>query len=199
PSHIYSMVGMWKESIVSNQSSLKVSAEFAERTKLDGVLAGVPHAYDFMQYAYLQLGQDAKASEVMGDMAKVTKVVGPISAGQMARAAGPARYYLERQDWKAAAKLQPLGSPFPAAEAVTHFARGLGAARSGTLVQAQADADKLGELRAGLEKARQAYWAQQIEVQILAVQAWIAQANGNRSQALKLMRGAADLEDSTEK
>src|SRR5262249_51524392 len=127
PSHIYSMVGMWKESIVSNQSSLKVSAEFAERTKLDGVLAGVPHAYDFMQYAYLQLGQDAKASEVMGDMAKVTKVVGPISAGQMARAAVPARYYLERQDWKAAAKLQPLGSPFPAAEAVTHFARGLGA------------------------------------------------------------------------
>ncbi len=199
PSHIYSMVGMWKESIVSNIASVKVANEYAERAKLDGVTAGVPHSYDFMQYAYLQLGQDAKASGLVGDAAKITKVIGPVSAGQMARAAVPARYALERQDWKAAAQLQPLGSPFPAADAVTYFARALGAARTGDQARAQADIEKLKELRAGLEKARQGYWAEQVEVQILAAQAWVASAQGNHTGALKLMRGAADLEDSTEK
>ena len=152
-----------------------------------------------MTYAYLQLGQDASAKGLLGETAKITKVLGPVSAGQMARAAVPARYMLERQDWKGAAQLQPLGSPFPAAEAVTHFARALGAARSGDLVPAQADIEKLKELRAGLEKARQSYWAEQVEVQILAAQAWVAQAQGNRAEGLKFMRAAATLEDSTEK
>src|SRR6266571_5279378 len=163
PSHIYSMVGMWKESIASNISSIKVANEYAAKAKLDGVTVGVPHSYDFMQYAYLQLGQDSKAKELICQSAKITKVLGPVSAGQMARAAVPARYTLERQDWKGAAQLQPLGSPFPAAEAVTHFARALGAARSGELAAAQVDIEKLKELRAGLEKARQSYWAEQVE------------------------------------
>ncbi len=158
PSHIYSMVGMWKESIASNISSIKVANEYAAKAKLDGVTVGVPHSYDFMQYAYLQLGQDAKAKELIAETAKVTKVLGPVSAGQMARAAVPARYTLERQDWKGAAQLQPLGSPFPAAEAVTHFARALGAARSGELAAAQADIEKLKELRAGLERRSTWRW-----------------------------------------
>jgi tetratricopeptide (TPR) repeat protein len=199
PSHIYSMVGMWNESIASNLSSVKVSDEYAAKVNLDGVLAGVPHAYDFMQYAYLQLGQDSKAKALIGDAAKITKVIGPVSAGNMARAAVPARYMLERQDWKGAAQLQPLGTPFPAAEAITHFARAMGAARSGDPAAAQADVEKLKELRAGLEKARQSYWAEQVEVQILAAQAWAAHAQGNRNEALKFMRAAATLEDSTEK
>jgi len=199
PSHIYSMVGMWKESIASNISSVKVATEYGERAKLDGTLVQVPHSYDFMTYAYLQLGQDNKAKGLIGEAAKITKVLGPVSAGQMARAAVPARYALERQDWKGAAQLQPLGTPFPAAEAVTHFARALGAARSGELAAAQADIEKLSELRTGLEKARQSYWAEQVEVQILAAQAWVAHAQGNRAEALKFMRAAATLEDSTEK
>src|SRR5712691_1736177 len=143
PSHIYSMVGMWKESIASNISSVKVATEYGEKAKLDGTLVGVPHSYDFMTYAYLQLGQDNKAKGLIGEAAKITKVLGPVSAGQMARAAVPARYALERQDWKGAAQLQPLGTPFPAAEAVTHFARALGAARGGDVAAAQADIDKL--------------------------------------------------------
>ena len=107
------------------------------------MLAGVPHALDFMQYAYLQLGQDAKAKALIDESAGIKKVIGPISAGNTARAAVPARYMLERQDWKGAAQLQPLGTPFPAAEAITHFARAMGAARSGDTAAAQADIEKL--------------------------------------------------------
>ena len=199
PSHIYSMVGMWKESIASNLSSIKVSNEYAAQAKLDGVLAGVPHSYDFMQYAYLQLGQDAKAKALIDESAVVKKVIGPISAGNTARAAVPARYYLERQDWKGAAQLQVLGTPFPPAEAITHFARAMGAARSGDAPAALADIEKLKEIRTGLEKARQSYWAEQVEVQILGAQAWVMQAQGDKAEALKLMRAAADLEDGSEK
>lgn len=81
-----------------------VSRQYATDAKLDGVLVGVPHANDFMQYAHLQLGQDAKARELIEDTAQIKKVIGPIHASQMGRAAVPARYYLERQDWKGAAQ-----------------------------------------------------------------------------------------------
>jgi tetratricopeptide (TPR) repeat protein len=199
PSHIYSMVGMWKESIRSNLSSVKVANEYAAKSKLDATLAGVPHSYDFMQYAYLQVGQDAKAKALIEESAAVKKVIGPVSAGQMARAAVPARYMLERQDWQGAAQLQPLGTPFPAAEAVTHFARAMGAARSGNFSAAQADIEKLKELRSGLERTKQSYWAEQVEVQTLGAQAWIMHGQGNKEGALKFMRAAADLEDGSEK
>src|SRR5207253_4184981 len=118
--------------------------------------------------------------ELIGENAKISKVLGPVSAGNTARAAVPARYALERQDWKGAAQLQPLGTPFPAAEAITHFARALGAARSGDPAAAQADIDKLKMLREGLEKANQSYWAEQVEVQILGAQAWTAQAQDDK-------------------
>jgi tetratricopeptide (TPR) repeat protein len=199
PSHIYTMLGMWQESIDSNLSSVKVANEYAIASKLDGTLAGVLHSYDFMEYAYLQLGQDAKAQALIEESAVVKKIIGTVSVGQMARAAVPARYMLERQDWQGAAQLQPLGMPFPAAEAVTHFARAMGAARSGNFAAAQADIDKLKALRAGLEQANQPYWAEQVEVQILCAQAWIMQGQGNKNEALKFMREAADLEDSSEK
>jgi tetratricopeptide (TPR) repeat protein len=199
PSHIYSMVGKWDESVASNVRSVKVATAYQEANKMDGVLSAIPHSYDFMQYAYLQMGQDAKARALMGDSAKITKLIGVISAGNTARAAVPARYMLERQDWKGAAQLQPLGSPFPPAEAITHFARAMGAARSGDLPAAEADIKRLTELRAGLEKSSQTYWAEQVEIQILAARAWVAQGQGKPEEAFKLMAAAADLEDSSEK
>jgi tetratricopeptide (TPR) repeat protein len=199
PSHIYSMVGMWEQSIVSNQRAIAVSNDYAARTKLDGVLIGVPHGYDFMAYAYLQLGQDAKAKALLEPTAAITKMIGPRIAGATAQNAVPARYALERQDWQAAAQLKPVGTGMPAAEAITHFARALGAARSGAAAAAQTDIDTLKDLRGQLEKANQGYWAGQVEIQVLAAQAWVEQATGNREQALKLMRAAADLEDASEK
>jgi len=199
PSHIYSMVGMWKESIEANLKSNEESLRYSTEAKLDGVLIGVPHAYDFMAYAHLQLGQDTKAKALMEQSAKLTKLIGPVSAGQMGRAAIPARYYLERQDWKGAAQLQPLGTPFPAAEAIIHYTRAMGASRDGNSAAASPDIAKLKELRASLEKAKQPYWAEQIEIQILSASAWQARAEGRSAEALKLMRGAADLEDASEK
>ena len=199
PSHIYSMVGMWPESIAANIKSNQVAREYATQAKLDGVLIGVPHGLDFMQYAYLQLGQDAKAKALVDESAEIKKMIGPVSVGSTARAAVPARFMLERQDWKGAAQLQPLGTPFPAAEAITHFARAMGAARSGDVAAAQADIEKLKQLREGLLKANQGYWAEQIEVQVLGAQAWTALAQGNKDEALKFMRAAADLEDGSEK
>src|SRR5215813_10772850 len=199
PAHIYSMVGMWDASIASNLASVAVAKEYAEKSKLDGVLAGVPHAYDFMEYAYLQLGQDAKAKALIEENAAVQKVVGVQLAGRMGQAAVPARYMLERQDWRGATQLQPLGFAIPPAEAIIHFARAMGAARSGDLAAAQPDVAKMIEIRAGLERANQSYWAGQVEIQILAAQAWIAQAQGKPEEALKFMRAAADLEDGSEK
>jgi tetratricopeptide (TPR) repeat protein len=199
PSHIYSMVGMWEESVVSNWRSVAVANEYVAQAKLDGTLGGVPHAYDFMAYAYLQMGQDTKARGLIQDAMSIKKVIGVPLAGATARAAVPARYMLERQDWAGAAQLQPLATGFPMAEAITHFARAMGAARSGDLTAAQANIEKLKEQRATLEKADQGYWAGQVEVQILGAQAWLAQGQGNKAEALKFMREAADLEDASEK
>jgi len=199
PSHIYSMVGMWEESVVSNWRSVAVANDYMAKAKLDGTLGGVPHAYDFMAYAYLQLGQDLKARGLIQDTMSIKKVIGVPLAGATARAAVPARYMLERQDWQGAAQLQPLGTGYPMAEAITHFARAMGAARSGDTAAAQADIEKLKEQRAALEKAGQGYWAGQVEIQILGAEAWTAQGQGNKSDALKFMRAAADLEDASEK
>jgi tetratricopeptide (TPR) repeat protein len=199
PSHIYSMVGMWEESVVSNWRSVVVANDYVAKAKLDGTLGGVPHAYDFMAYAYLQMGQDLKARGLIQDTMAIKKVIGVPLAGATARAAVPARYMLERQDWQGAAQLQPLGTGYPMAEAITYFARAMGNARGGDAAAAQADIDKLKEQRAALEKAGQGYWAGQVEIQILGAQAWTAQGQGNKSDALKFMRAAADLEDASEK
>src|SRR5438309_5757710 len=129
----------------------------------------------------------------------IKKVIGVPLAGATARAAVPARYMLERQDWPGAAQLQPLGTGYPMAEAITYFTRAMGAARSGDTTAAQADLEKLKEQRATLEKAGQGYWAGQVEIQILGAQAWTAEGQGNKSDALKFMRAAADLEDASEK
>jgi tetratricopeptide (TPR) repeat protein len=185
--------------VMSNWRSVSVATAYSTKAKLDGTLGGVPHAYDFMAYAYLQLGQDMKARGLIQDSMSIKKVIGVPLAGATARAAVPARYMLERQDWQGAAQLQPLGTGYPMAEAITYFARAMGGARSGDAAAAQADIEKLKEQRAALEKAGQGYWAGQVEIQILAAQGWTAQGQGNKSDALKFMRAAADLEDASEK
>src|SRR5262245_1347762 len=200
PSHIYSMVGMWEESITANQRTIVASNEYAAKNNLDGIYPALPHSWDFMQYAYLQLGQDAKAKALMEETGAVKKVFAPRYPTECGAAATQARYFLERQDWKGATTLQVLDIvKAPQARAVTHFARAIGAARSGDVAAAQTDIDTLKDLRAQLEKANQAYWGGQVEIQVLAAQAWAAEAQGNRDEALRLMRAAADLEDASEK
>src|SRR3989449_1458996 len=198
PSHIYSMVGMWDASIASNLKAVAISKEYVTRNNMDGTLAGVPHAYDFMAYAHLQLGQDAKAKALIDESAGIGKIIGPRIVA-MARSAVPARYVLERQDWQGAAQLQPISGAMSAGDAITYFARALGAARTGDLAAAQTDIDKIKAQRVALQEIKQSYWAEQVEIQILAAQAWVAQGQGYREEALKFMRAAADLEDASEK
>jgi len=200
PSHIYSMVGMWEASIAANTRTVAAGNAYAAKNNLDGIYGVIPHSWDFMQYAYLQLGQDSKAKALMDEVAAVKKIYASRYVTECGAAAVAARYMLERQDWKGAATLQVVDIvKAPQAQAITHFARAMGAARSDDLVAAQADIDKLKELRASLEKANQPYWAGQVEVQILAAQAWVAQAQVSKEDALKFIRAAADLEDATEK
>jgi tetratricopeptide (TPR) repeat protein len=111
----------------------------------------------------------------------------------------PARYAIERRDWKLATSLEPHPTKFSFPEAMTHYARGLGFAHLGSIDAAQNESDRLQELRDALWSNKDTYWANQVEVQRISVDAWIAAAQGNREEAMKRMRSAADLEDSMEK
>ena len=199
PAHIYSMVGLWAQSVESNTKSRVLAQEQAARTWPGASHPSEPHHLDFIQYALLQMGQEQRAKQVVEENREIKKLGFDFFASYTALAAVPARYALERQAWKEAAALEPRGSQFPQAEAITHFARAMGAARSGDLDAADREVSKLKELRATLEKANQSYWAEQVEIQILAASAWIAHAKGLKDEALKFMRAAADLEDNSEK
>jgi tetratricopeptide (TPR) repeat protein len=192
PSHIFTRVGYWQESINSNVVSERVAKE-------SGDFVGQLHAMDYLVYAYLQLGQDAKAKAVLDDMAKVTGFAETYLPGPYALAASPARYAIERDDWKTAAALQVRPGPPAQVQAITHFARALGAARSGNPDAAKPDIARLGELRDKLREAKDGYWSEQVDIQQKIASAWVLYAEGKYDDALKAMSAAADAEDKTEK
>ncbi|SHK40821.1 hypothetical protein SAMN05444159_3184 [Bradyrhizobium lablabi] len=199
PSHTYSMLGLWTQSVASNTKSRAVAQGQAAKLWPGATHPGEPHHLDFMEYALLQMGQEGPAKQLRDDSNAIKKLGFEYFPSYTALAAVPARFALERQAWKEAAALEPRGSQFPQAEAITYFARAAGSARSGDLAGADREVNKLKELRAALEKANQSYWAEQVEVQILAASAWIAHAKGEEKEALKFMRAAADVEDNSEK
>lgn len=200
PSHTFSMLGMWRESIAANVKTVAAGKDYAARHNLDGIYPVDPHAYDFMQYAYLQLGEDREAKELMEEVGAIKKIFSPRLTTDTALAAVPARYMLERQDWRGAASLAvPALVTAPPAKAITHFARAIGAARAGDFAAAQMDIDKLKEFSASLAKAGDVYWSGQVDLQILAAQAWLTHGQGGKAEAVKLMRTAADREDHSEK
>ena len=199
PSHTYSMLGMWTESVASNTKSRAIAQAQAARLWPGATHPGEPHHLDFMEYALLQMGQEGQARQLRDDSNAITKLGFEFLGSYTGLAAVPARFALERQAWSEAAALEPRGSKFPQAEAITHFARAMGSARSGDLTAAERDVDNLKVIRASLENASQSYWASQVEIQMLAASAWIAQAKGEKETALKLMRAAAELEDDSEK
>jgi tetratricopeptide (TPR) repeat protein len=199
PAHTYSMLGLWGQSVESNTKSRASAQAQAARLWPGATHPSEPHHVDFMEYALLQLGQEQPAKQLRDDSNAIQKLGIDLLGGYTGLAAIPARFALERQAWKEAAVLEPRGGQFPQAQAITYFARAIGSARSGDLAAAQQGVDKLKELRATLEKANQSYWTEQVEVQILAASAWISHAKGQKDEALKLMRAAADLEDNSEK
>jgi tetratricopeptide (TPR) repeat protein len=188
PAHIYSMTGLWEDSIVANLSAMEIQPDYY-------------HAADFAVYAYLQLSQDAKASALIAK-ATTTPVRGdrPVSMSNFtALAAMPARFALERADWTAAGALPVTPTAYPQADAITRFTRGLGLARTRDLAGARKEIEALETLRRALTASGEAYWADRTGEQILAVQAWIALAEGAKDAAATAMRRAADGEDASVK
>jgi tetratricopeptide (TPR) repeat protein len=191
PSHIFTRVGAWEDSVATNRRS-------AAASKAANEPGGGLHAMDYMVYAYMQLARDREASRVVEEAQRVT-VLGSGQGGPYAFAAIPARFTIERGMWKDAMQLQPRASRFPQTEAMTYFARALGAARNGDPVAAEKDVGELARIVAALKAAKDDYWATEVEVQRLGTAAWTAYAKGSREEALTLMRSAAELEDKSEK
>jgi tetratricopeptide (TPR) repeat protein len=201
PSHTYTILGMWEKSIESNKAALAAAKEYAAQHNPPGTAdASQPHFLDFMEYDYLQLGQDKQAKALVEEDASLNKFSAMRPSVVFGLAAVPARYVLERGAWAEAAQLQPRDSQYAYTQAITYFARAMGAAKTGNTKQAREDIEKLrAAQQADLAKPDQAYWAGQSNILLQAASAWLARADGNDGEALKLMRSAADLEDSSDK
>lgn len=192
PSHIYTRVGYWQESIDSNAASVKAA-------KAEKSVGNYLHAQDYMVYAHLQLGQDKQARVVIDDMVKETDFKATVAAADYALAASPARYTIDRGDWDGASQLTVRPSNLNFAMAISHFARALGAARSGKPEAAKADVQKLAELRDKLRDAKDNYWSGIVDIQRQVAAAWVLYAEGKHDEALNAMSAASDAEDKTEK
>jgi hypothetical protein len=192
PSHIFTRLGLWEESAQSN-------AESAGAAKPDGDSQGQLHALDYMAYAYLQLAQDGKARGVVDAARSFGKVERETNATAYAQVAIPARFVVERRHWTEAVALEPIETRYAHVNGITYLARAIGAARSGDAASARREVERLATLREALAQAKQGYWGDQVEVQRRAAAGWTARAEGKHDEALALLRGAADLEDSMEK
>jgi hypothetical protein len=197
PSHTFTRVGSWKESIETNRRS----AEAARKTNGPGEEL---HALDYQAYAYLQIAQDQAAKTVLDHAVAVVggaegMAAGAAGAGAYAIAAIPARYALERGAWAEAAALQPRPANTPFTEGITHFARAIGAARSGNPAAAAADIDRLANLRDKMKAMQDAYWAEQLDIQRRVALAWVAYAEGRKDAGIAELSAAADAEDATDK
>jgi hypothetical protein len=202
PSHIYTQVGQWDQSIESNLRSAQAARSFEQKQHL-GFWDQHGHALDYLVYAYLQQGRDAEARSIVE---RVKGVVAVFPANSLindyALAAIPARYALERGQWTQARSLSVRRAPgWRGAEALTHFARAIGAARSNDSATARTEVDSLGVIGSALAKAGgpQIYWSTQVEIQRTAAAAWLAWDSRDTAEALRLAASAADLEDITAK
>ncbi|HEY6221820.1 MAG TPA: tetratricopeptide repeat protein, partial [Candidatus Eisenbacteria bacterium] len=203
PSHIFTRLGLWQESIDSNIASAVAARRLvAERHPGAASFDGL-HALDYLEYAYLQVGDQARAQKVLEEAAAAKTFDEPSFAAGYALAAIPARWALERRDWKTAADLEVPSvrlpwERFPYAPAITHFTRALGAARSGQLDRSRAAIGELEKIHAALVKSPVPGpydWASQVESMRLAAAAWLTYADGKKEEALTLARSAADLEE----
>jgi hypothetical protein len=201
PSHTFTRTGYWQDSINSNVAA-------AEAARGAGETGEELHASDYEVYAYLQTGQDEAARRIVTALPEIasrfdpTKIISGASTpatGYFALAAIPARFALERGDWEEATQLAPRQTPFPHAEAMTWFARGLGSARLGHAKLAYDSAASLKSIRERLAASGENYWALQVEIEEREVLAWALMADGKKEEALRKMESAADLEDGTEK
>ena len=208
PSHIFTRLGLWQESVQSNLGAKAAAEAFAVRNHMPGAWDEQLHAMDYLAYAYLQGSQDGRARGVLDELYKIRRVDPQTFKVAYAATAIPARYTLERRRWDEAAKLtlppDTLGKfpweNFRWAAAHIHFARAIGAARTGDTASARQEVEKLTAIRQSLAEVKGGYdWAKQVEIGRLVARAWLAHAEGEREESLRLMRAAAELDDATEK
>jgi len=200
PSHTFTRVGEWKESVATNIKSA------AEAEKTNGVGEAM-HAMDYETYAYLQMGMDQQAKGVLDHAMKVgtaaigaTPAAGATGSNAFALAAIPARYAMERSQWAEAMALTPTPAPTtPYTEAITHFARAIGAARGGKPADAAADIARLAALRDREVELKDAYWTEQVDIQRRVAEAWVMYAEGKKDEGIAALSAAADAEDKTDK
>jgi hypothetical protein len=208
PSHIFTRLGLWQEAVRSNLAAKASAQVFAARNNLSGVWDEEFHAMDYLAYAYLQGAQDKHALGVLDELMRIQKAEPENFKVAYSYTAIPARYALERRRWEEASKLiLPTGSlatfpwqRFRWAEAHTRFARAIGAAHLGDTTSARREVESLSEIRKTLTEVKGDYdWSKQVEIERLVASAWLAHAEHNNQEALKLMIAAADLDDATDK
>ncbi len=208
PSHIFTRVGAWEDSIASNRASAAVAMREYAAKPGGNPLANAYHAYDYMAYGHLQLAQDKEAKAIAEKVLEIRKIdfagAGAAIAAPYALAAIPVRYALEREQWAEAAKLYLPAvdlpwAQFPQTVAIVTFGRGLGAARSQDMATAEAALAELGKLRESLASMKQGYWENQVAIQAAVVDAWIKFSAGKTEDGIAAMRAAAEREDKTEK
>ena len=207
PSHIFTRLGLWDESIQSNQAAKAAALAHAKSSGMAGAWDQQLHAMDYLAYAYLQTGRDADAERVLGEL-KTIREATPTPTTAYAVSAIPARVLLERRQWKEAAEFD-LPADLSGLKAVTdnawaaanvRFANAVGAVRSGDSALARAQVGKLAEIEKALVIAPGAYdWKTQVSIERQIAEAWLAHAEGRHAEAVQLMRAAADLDDATEK
>jgi tetratricopeptide (TPR) repeat protein len=202
PSHIYVRVGRWDDVIASNLRSAESALAFEQRQGGGAMWDQRAHALDYLVYAYLQQRRDSEALAVVRKVDRVSAVFPPGLIGDYALAAIPARYVLERNDWAAAETLSVRPAPsWRAAEAITYFARAVGAARSGHAGGVEDDIDSLAAIEHALLGAGgpQVYWSGQVRIQRMAATAWLTLLQGDTVSALAQARAVAGVEDVTPK
>jgi tetratricopeptide (TPR) repeat protein len=201
PTHTFTRLGLWQESIDWNRRSADAALK---RPVGDATSLHYFHALDYLAYAYLQGAEDQRAEAVMAELAGVEPPYQAHLASAYTFAAVPARLALERHRWEVAAQLEPRWpSDYPwetatAQQAITYFARALGAARSGRFQQAHDDLEMLAAMHEKVA-ARSPYWGTQVEIQRLSALAWLQFKEGDQDLGLATMRQAAELEAGTEK
>lgn len=188
PSHIFTRLGYWDESIETNRRSAAAQPDSN----------AAPHPNDYMVYAYLQEGRDAEAWRVIARSRAASDRYSGDILGYNALAM-PARYALERSAWTEAVTLPVPTKAAPFVQAIPRFARAVGAARSGNRTQAASEIAALSALRDSLAAGNDSYWATIVDAQRLAASAWAARADGKNDDALRLARQAAELEETVEK
>ncbi len=204
PSHIFTRLGLWDDSIASNLASAEAARAWAAKAHPGATAFDELHAMDYLEYAYLQTARDDLALDIRQHVAKAERLDMPNFAAGYALAAVPARYALERRAWKEAAGLTVTPSWYPwdklpYAAAIVHFANAVGAARSGDVAAARAAVAKLEAIEAGLAGQKGFDWATQVKIQRLAASGWLARAERRDAEGEALLRAAADLEDTTDK